>query len=55
MKVQLAETRIEDYNFFQRVRIFFVQKRFKETRGDIVLYYKVYRNRKVLIREEWYK
>ena len=52
MGLQLGSAKIEDYTFWERVRIFFVQTRIKERKGNTVRYYKIYKARKVLIREE---
>lgn len=55
MRVQLGETKLEDWGFWDRVRIFFVQTRFAERSDNIVRYYKIYKHRKVLIREVEYR
>lgn len=55
MRSQLGYAKLEDYGFWDRLRIFFVQKRVREVKGDVVYHYKIYRHRKVLIRKLEYR
>ena len=55
MGFQAGYAKIQDYGFWDRVKIFFVQTRIKETHGNEVRYYKVYKARKVLIRTAVYE
>lgn len=50
--IQYAEARLSDYGLLDRVKIFFIQARLKESNDGIhYRYYKIYKARKVLIRE----
>lgn len=55
MDFQAGEARLEDFSFWQQVRIFFVQTRWAEREDNVVRQYKLYKGRRVLIRELHYR
>ncbi len=55
MQTQLGNAKIEDYGWWDRVKIFFVQARWAEREDDTVRFYKLYKGRAVLIRTLEYR
>ena len=56
MLTQYGETKLEDLSWMDRLRLFFVVARYKETsNGQHYIFYKIYRGRKIILREEWYE
>lgn len=49
----MAENDIGDYPLWQRMRIFFIRRKYQLIRGDMVLHYKIYRGARVVISEDW--
>ena len=52
MEEHYPETKLEDWGWWDRVKIFFCQQRYKEDRhhGWETVYYKIYKSRIVIIR-----